>query len=681
MLLDKMSRLSRVRIQNFRTIHDSGWVEFDPDICALIGENESGKTNFLKALRSFNPTYRYSYDDLCQYNLFDLRERRDSDIPIVTIEYDEEILDEIEFPNDIDVSDGDTRYDSLQITKYYDGHYEANGEIVQADSPTVTLEDYLLADPARSAIQSSIDQITEEIRTLEENEYFENERQNRLDDSDYMKCKRDISSSNFISINDYSDALENFTDVINNLRSQANNNNATNALNSLRNTLNEQKEEITSKTDLKPNAVLQSVPDFVLHESVDNIEDSLTITELRNNPGAHRTFHNLLSLTPIDLQDLESMPEGRRSSYTSSASQSITEKVDGAWRQETIDDVRISIDGNSLSVIIEDDSGSTGPPSSRSQGFQWFFSFYINFTAETDQTLRNSVLLLDDPGVYLHPTGQKDLLKKFEELSSNNQVIYNTHSPFLIDKNRLDRIKILEKRGSRGTRVTSDFQTSDGDILQPVRAAFGAEFADSLFANRKTILVEGYTDKIYLDTVSKYLRRTNRTGQALDPEEVTIISVGGANKFDYFARLLASESYDYLILLDADNEGRDVMSRLEQEEDIDDQRLVMLDDFVSDLEAYDSTIEDLFGPEFFWEVVVDTHDELPIDDEELDYNSRGIVNAIEREYGREIGGIDKTGVAKRIREIMNDRHCDDERIGETTLTRFTNVFEGIQETL
>ncbi|MHB1128120.1 MAG: ATP-dependent nuclease [Bacillota bacterium] len=68
----------------------------------------------------------------------------------------------------------------------------------------------------------------------------------------------------------------------------------------------------------------------------------------------------------------------------------------------------------------------------RSKGFQWFFSFYLVFLVESLEGHKDAILLLDEPGLHLHPTAQQELLTFFEKLSEANQIIYSTHSPFLI---------------------------------------------------------------------------------------------------------------------------------------------------------------------------------------------------------------------------------------------------------
>ena len=78
-------------------------------------------------------------------------------------------------------------------------------------------------------------------------------------------------------------------------------------------------------------------------------------------------------------------------------------------------------------------------PNQRSQGLQWLLSFYFAIYANIN---KNNILLIDEPGIYLHPSAQQKVLNMLEGFSKNNQIIVTTHSPFLINSNRYDRINL-----------------------------------------------------------------------------------------------------------------------------------------------------------------------------------------------------------------------------------------------
>lgn len=350
----------------------------------------------------------------------------------------------------------------------------------------------------------------------------------------------------------------------------------------------------------------------------------------------------------------------------------------------------MDIDGDVLSIYLTDDQAKEGAftrPSERSKGFQYFLSFYINFTAESQGELENTVILLDDPGVFLHPSGKKDLLETLEKLSDTNQIIYNTHSPFLINQDRLNRIRIVDRRpDTNGTTIESEFHQNDSDALAPVRTALGAGIADSLFGSHSNILVEGPSDKLHIDALSNYFRRRNRAEEALDPEDISVINVGGADKMPYFARLIDAEGYDYAILLDNDQRGRDRKETLEAEHDINTENIVLLSDIVPTLEGFDSEIEDLFDPEFFYESVLEAYSDIfegeQLEDVIDEIPQESIAGKYERIFGEELGtNFDKVIVAKHISTVVRRDDCSDDTVAEETIENFRDLFSGLKQTL
>ena len=131
--------------------------------------------------------------------------------------------------------------------------------------------------------------------------------------------------------------------------------------------------------------------------------------------------------------------------------------------------------------------------------------------SETKGELKNAVLLLDNPGWVLHPSGQKDLLDALEEIAKSNQIVITTHSPFLIDKNKLERIRIVKREADVGTKVYEKFWDSPYDSLQQIRVAIGADISDSLFGGKNNIIVEGESDRVYLETMAEYLKRKGKS--------------------------------------------------------------------------------------------------------------------------------------------------------------------------
>ena len=189
----------------------------------------------------------------------------------------------------------------------------------------------------------------------------------------------------------------------------------------------------------------------------------------------------------------------------------------------------------------------------RSKGFQWFFSFYLVFLVESEGGHKDTILLLDEPGLHLHPTAQQELIAFFEKLSETNQLAYTTHSPFLIDGEHLHRIRPVKEDDTGHSRITAETWPEDRETIFPLQAAAGYAMIGGLFQHRKNVLVEGITDFYYLQALSQQCAKSGRTSL---PDDIYIVFCGGTKNVGWIASLFLSEKVRPLVLLDGDAAGR-----------------------------------------------------------------------------------------------------------------------------
>ena len=124
---------------------------------------------------------------------------------------------------------------------------------------------------------------------------------------------------------------------------------------------------------------------------------------------------------------------------------------------------------------------------------------------------------------------QHDLLRFIEDLSHEYQIIYTTHSPFMIESDKLQRVRtVLEMQD--GTHVSDCLQEKDPNTIFPLQAALGYTIAQNLFVSEKNLLVEGIADLVYLNILSNTLCESGREGLK---SNITIVPVGGADKDVY----------------------------------------------------------------------------------------------------------------------------------------------------
>ena len=157
--------------------------------------------------------------------------------------------------------------------------------------------------------------------------------------------------------------------------------------------------------------------------------------------------------------------------------------------------------------------GYTTNFSQRSSGFQWFFSFLAAFSEFEDRG-QEVIVLLDEPALNLHGRAQADFLRFINErLAPKFQVIYATHSPFMIEPSRLGRVRILQDKGiDAGTVVSQDVTTVDSDSLLPLKAALGHDVAQNLTLGPDNELIGGTSDFANLQSMREYLASTAGNG-------------------------------------------------------------------------------------------------------------------------------------------------------------------------
>jgi predicted ATP-dependent endonuclease of OLD family len=230
------------------------------------------------------------------------------------------------------------------------------------------------------------------------------------------------------------------------------------------------------------------------------------------------------------------------------------------------------------------------PLGNRSKGFNWFFSFIVWFSKIQEDKKSNYVILLDEPGLNLHASAQADLLRFIENLSDRYQIIYTTHSPFMVDANSLPRVRTIFD-GENGSTITDSIQQRDSDTLFPLQAALGYDIAQNLFISKNNLLVEGPADLLYLTVMSSVLESEKREGLK---EGVTIVPVGGLDKVASFIALLKASKLNIACLLDTftTQASKQRVDDLIRHKIIKDKHIRFFDEFASVKNKAD--IEDMF---------------------------------------------------------------------------------------
>ncbi|MES2062581.1 MAG: AAA family ATPase [Bacteroidota bacterium] len=239
------------------------------------------------------------------------------------------------------------------------------------------------------------------------------------------------------------------------------------------------------------------------------------------------------------------------------ASIRLTKEVRNIWNpnpnRPEAEKLNITADGQYLKVVVEDDIGVKIELDQRSEGFQWLVSFYVVFFAEAMDKHKNAILLLDEPGMSLHGLKQREFRLTLSRLAQQNQTIYTTHSPFLVGPDELDLVRVVElKSREAGTKVHTTISSSDPAGLLPLQEALGYDLAQSLFSQQKNLVLEGLTDYWYIDAVANLLR--DGGVEKLD-DKIALVFANSAGKVVYYATILHAHNLKIAALLDSDSAG------------------------------------------------------------------------------------------------------------------------------
>lgn len=274
-------------------------------------------------------------------------------------------------------------------------------------------------------------------------------------------------------------------------------------------------------------------------------------------------------------------------SYPNQNHHAHTENVTDTF-SETVLDIRVKNTTHKITL----------PLHRRSKGFNWFFSFVVWFSKVKNDTGSNYILLFDEPGLNLHALAQNDLLLFLEDLGKEYQVIYSTHSPFMIDSQRLHRVRTIVETNN-GSVASETIQEKDPKTLFPLQAALGYDIAQNLFISKNNLLVEGPADLIYFTVLSSALQAAGRTG--LD-EAFTIIPVGGLDKVASFISLMRGSKLNVACILDTftDQKGKQRLEDLIQHKIIKDKQVRFFHEFLTGRKVAD--IEDLFSKDDYLKI-------------------------------------------------------------------------------
>ena len=574
-------KLDKVRIREFQSIQDSTEFEIG-DITCLVGKNESGKTAILKALYRLNPI--------------------------------------IETDGIINVIDDYPRQSVIAYERNVESGQRAPAQVVQAtymlDPSDITAVEEIFGSKCFKDNEASINLC----KGYSNEHIFRNLNMDSEEALKHLVKTADLPQElekNLLERKAAGDMVENLVGV-----------EQTEAVKKLLQILRK-----ISKHDVPyyvySHILRDRVPKFLYFDEYHQMRGQDNLDALKDrvaNDKLEKSDHPLLGLIDLAGLGLDQITDPRRTealiSRLEGAGNQLTRKVLQYWSQNR--HLRMSFDirsaqpedpprmksGVNIWGRVSDTKHEVSTAlGTRSRGFIWFFSF-LAWYSKLRKEGKNIILLLDEPGLSLHAKAQEDLLRYFEEeLRPYHQVIYTTHSPFMVDPKRFDRTRIVQDLSIephsenlsdelQGTRVTTEVLDATPDSLFPLQAALGYEIYQTLFIGPNSLIVEGVSDLLYIQTVSTLLQGIGRVGLS---NEWTITPVGGSDKIPTFVALIgAQQQLNVAVLVDIQNKDRQKIGNLYKKKLLKKNQILTYADYV---EADEADIEDMFDEKFYIKLI------------------------------------------------------------------------------
>lgn len=316
----------------------------------------------------------------------------------------------------------------------------------------------------------------------------------------------------------------------------------------------------------------------VLRPLVDELaQPARTDEDSRALDLARSLLVDLAQIDPPAIAELANAIADGEDGYANALVERINDQIEQAlnfrrwWVQDRDFSLRVDTREHDLFFTIRDRTGSEYTFAERSSGLKYFLSYLIQSQAHRPGT-RERILLMDEPDTYLSAEAQQDLMRILRDLAEDQpdrpavQVVYVTHSPFLIDKNHAERIRVLEKgRGRDGTLVVDNAAQNH---YEPLRSAFGAFVGETAFVGSANLLVEGITEQVLLAGAARAIRKAGSPeNESLDLNGMVIVPCGSASHVPYMVHLVRgrdAEKPPVVVLLDSDTAGDDAVKLLKR---------------------------------------------------------------------------------------------------------------------
>ena len=552
-------RLRKFRARAYRCIHDSGEITVG-DLAAFVGRNESGKTTILQALTLLNKNEQISELDLCD----EMHEELKNEIRLAEGEFElnqnEKMILKEKFPSLPEMK----KIKLFRTNRNQKVQYEFEDmELSESESEGLNSWENF----SRQIIEF-LDTIPNHLRIQVNTKFFEEDvpKNQEIFDSGMAEFSNQF---HVIAIQEPR-VIEEWVKIYENPENQ------------FSNLLSGESEKVALQNFIAS----ELHPRFVYFSDYKKIYGNINLNEYIKEERGERadsieyveefdkaeTVRNLFYLAELDMKELEEVKESPSKciKLLNTASNRLTNKLNPAWKGDPIHvDLRYN-PGNIMSVVISDvhkdgTITNTGLLNRRAEGFKWTFSFIVNFAAETQRSeLKEAILLLDEPARNLHPTQQMGISDLLKNLAGSNQVLYATHSPFMIFDYTPGNLLVVElDKRKHLSRIFYDYWNADDKTLTPILYGLSRGQVESIVDreigtnSRPVIIVETMSDAMYLNAFDKFLQDPN-----ISMNPLNIIAAYNKNSVLPLAIFYRNHGYKTFVLLDNTEESKQISAQL-----------------------------------------------------------------------------------------------------------------------
>lgn len=650
-------RLRKFRVRAFRCIHDSGEITVG-DLAAFVGRNESGKTTILQALTLLNVDENVSDLDLCD----EMSEELKSEIVLAEGHFSltsaETSMIQQRFPQIPEIKEVRIYRTNTALNVMYDF-----GDVTISENKD---QDSYSWEGLAEKVRVFLDTIPDHIRERLDASFFE---------GPAPKTQMQFDAG-----------MEKFNDAVRvvAVREEQVVGEWLSIYKNPQNKFEKLSEGSSQRKRLENYIGREMHPRFVYFSDYKKIHGNINLNEFIREQRGERvstiefveefdkaeTVRNLFYLAELDVGALDAVKDRPSAliKMLNTASNRLTRRLNPTWKGDPIHvDLRYN-PGNVMSLVISDvhkdgTVTNTGLLNRRAEGFKWTFSFIVNFAAETQRAeLKEAILLLDEPARNLHPTQQMGISDLLQDLAGSNQVLYATHSPFMIFDYTPGNLLVVElDRRRHLSKIFYDYWNADSKTLVPITYGLAKGLVQAITDreigtnSRPVIIVDTLTVARYLNAFERFVGDPN-----ISMNPLNVVASHSKDAVMPLATFFRDHGYSTFILLDDSAESMHTTSQLARNGfdssqiihyEVNDKKLKCIEDYITP-HGYIHAVNQVYG------VKLREEGYTPIQTEDVQAES-GIVEEMQRIWERNDawGEFDRSDVARYI--------CDKIALGES----------------